>query len=111
MIRSSHLEEHILRLLCYCYDPQVLLFLQHLSLLLLLLLQKHGAAGADISTPAASTTLANIKIAYGAALGRELLDFEASHQSVVTCQHSDALKILYSKLCSKSVLFCKCKLW
>jgi hypothetical protein len=51
--------------------------------LLLLLLQKHGAAGADISTPAASTTLANIKIAYGAALGRELLEFEASHQSEV----------------------------
>jgi hypothetical protein len=78
----------LLRLLCCCYDcPLItLLLLLQLSSLLLLLLQKHGAAGADISTPAASTTLANIKIAYGAALGRELLEFEASHQPEVICQ-------------------------
>eukprot|EP00953_Heterococcus_sp_UTEX-ZZ885_P038597 19808-Heterococcus_DN1.PRE.3 len=88
ILRTDHLAS------TYCYNYSATAAMTHCYsynycyVLLLLLLQKHGAAGADISTPAASTTLANIKIAYGAALGRELLEFEASHQPEVTYLHA-----------------------
>ncbi|KAG5185784.1 hypothetical protein JKP88DRAFT_311230 [Tribonema minus] len=39
--------------------------------------KRHGSASADLHTPAQSSSLANIRVAYGAALARELLELKA----------------------------------